>query len=111
MVKGAGVTLAQAAETWSTPGMDGVGAQKIGRHDGSFRFIAQLRGTSAEVNTWFTAIEALQATIGSVIDDWATTHANLLIIRVGERRKIAAKLPGTTLEAIGELEIIGRKAS
>ena len=112
MVKGgAGVSLAQRTEVWATPGMDGVGAQKVGKHDGAFRFLAVLYDTSANVDTWFAALEAVQATIGSIIDDWGTTHANCLIVHVGERHKKAARLPGGTLEAIGEIEITGRKTA
>lgn len=112
MVKnGSGTELKERIEAWATPGMDGVGAQKIGGHDGAFRFLAVLYGTSAEVNTWFAAIEALQGEIGSIVDDWNDTHASCLILHVGERRKKAAVLPGTTLAAIGELEITGRKTA
>lgn len=112
MVKrGAGVTLAQRTEIWATPGMDGVGAQKIGKHDGAFRFTAELYDTSGNVDTWFAAIEALQATIGTIIDDWGTSHTNCLIVHVGERIKEAATLPGSTLAAIGRIEVTGRKTA
>lgn len=111
MVKGAGASLAQRTETWATPGMDGVGVQKIGKHDGAFRFLAVLYGTSSAVDTWFAALEALQATIASIIDDWGVTHANCLIVNVGERRKTASILPGSTMEARGEIEIAGRKTA
>lgn len=109
--RGAGVNLAQRVETWSTPGMDGVGAQKIGKHDGAFRFLIKLYDTSANVDTWFAAIEALQGSIGTIVDDWGTSHTNCLITHVGERIKDAGQLPGSTLAAIGELDIVGRKTA
>ena len=111
MVKGAGTTLAQRTEIWATPGMDGVGAQKVGKHDGSFTFEAVKYDTSAAVDTWFAAIEALQSAIGTIVDDWGTSHTNCLIVQVGQRVKRAAKLPGDTLEAIGRLQIVGRKTA
>jgi hypothetical protein len=111
MVKGAGTTLAQRTEVWAFPGMDGVGAQKIGKHDGAFRFEAVLYDTSDLVDAWFAALEALQSNIGPIVDDWGVTHASCLITRVGERRKSAAQLPGSTLAAIGRMEIVGHKTA
>jgi hypothetical protein len=111
MVKGAGVELAQRTEVWATPGMDGVGAQNVGRHQGAMRFLAVLFDTSANVTDWFSDLEAKQGSIGTIVDDWGTSHTNCLIVHVGERIKRAAKLPGDSMEARGEMEIVARKTA
>lgn len=111
MVKGAGASLAERAEIWNTPGMDGVGAHQVGRHDGAFQFEAVLYGTSAAVDSWFESIEAQQAKIGTIVDDWGTNHSACLIVHVGQRIKQAATLPGSALEAIGRIVVTGRKTA
>jgi hypothetical protein len=109
MVKGQATTLKERLELWSTPGMDGVGVQKLGKHDGVFQFEVVMYGTGYDVDLWFAAIEDKQGKIGDIVDDWGVTNQNCLIERVGPRDKKAAKLPGNPLECIGRLEISGRK--
>lgn len=107
MVKGAGVELKTRTVTWSQPGFDGVGAQNVGKNDAPFRFLAILYGASVAVDTWFAAIEANRGTVGTIVDDWGTNHNNCLIVHVGERIKRAARLPGDSMEARGEIEVDG----
>lgn len=112
MVKRAGTTLKQGVEAWFTPGMGGVGAQNVGKHQGEARFLAVFYGNHISldpenINDWFAAIEGKQGEIGTIVDDWGTNYANFLILDVGERSKVAAQLPGSNLEAIGNLEIYG----
>ncbi len=82
--------LKERVSTWGLPGLDGYGAQRMGRGNAPFAFVAVLYGTEAAIDTWITRVAAIQAEIVSVIDDWNKPHAKLLVTRVEEPIKTPA---------------------
>lgn len=86
-VKGAARDPAERVVTYQVPGIDGVGAQLLGKGDSAFRFSAVLYGTSGELTTWIAAMVALKGDIVTIVDDWDVSHANCLIVRLGSPRK------------------------
>ena len=105
MVKGAAETLREQVEVWRQPGVDGVGAQTMGKSEGVSHFLAVIYDTNELVETWANSIRALAGTVGTIIDDWGTSHTNMLIARAGELNKKAAILPGSTMEARASIAI------
>ena len=105
MVKGAAETLREQVEVWRPPGVDGVGAQGMGKSEGVSHFLAVVYDTNAAVETWADGIRALAGTVQTIVDDWGTSHTNMLIARVGELNKKAAILPGSTMEARASIAI------
>lgn len=81
-LKGAAQGLRQQVMTWSTPGVDGQFALRLGFNEGEFSFTAILFDTEANAITWKTALEALQGTVVSITDDQGQVWPNCLISEV-----------------------------
>jgi hypothetical protein len=90
MVKGATRDPTERVESHQVPGIDGVGAQLLGKGDSAFRFRAIKYGTNAQMNTWIAALEAFKGDIVTIVDDWGDSHTKCLIMRVSLPRKTAA---------------------
>lgn len=105
-VRGSSTTLKERLDVYPVPGVDGLGAQKLGRSDSSFRFEAMRLSTHGTVAAWFASIEALQGTVVSVTDDWGKTHTGLLIVEVSEGVRTPNQAPGA-LGAIGRISVSG----
>ena len=105
MVKGNAETLREQVEVWRPPGVDGVGAQALGKSEGVSHFTAVLYDTNAAIETWANSLRALAGSVATIVDDWGVSHTNMLIQRVGELAKRAAQIPGSTVEAIGRVPI------
>lgn len=82
---------------WQIPGVDGVGAQAEGDGDSHLAVECIGFGTAAVIEAWFQGIEALQGTVVTVVDDWATTFSSLLVTRVGD----GTKRPRSNLDGNG----------
>ena len=72
----------QRVETWTVPGLDGVGAHLLGDNDGEWEFTLVRFDTKINVFTWAQQIEALQGTIVTIIDDWVATYVGMLVTGV-----------------------------
>jgi len=81
---------AQAVETWMVPGHDGTGVQTTGKHDSDAALRLVKYDTAANVETWLAAIEALQGTAVTLVNDWGDSYTNVLIRQVRPGRKRAA---------------------
>lgn len=81
-LKGYSDSLKQAIQTWNVPGLDGVGAQKIGRHAGRFQFRAIKFDTLANVESWAFNLEALQGQVVTAEDDRGIEYSGLLVQEV-----------------------------
>lgn len=90
-------TARQRVNVYALPGYPGLGATIYGASVTSYRFEAVLFDSLAAVNTWQGQLEALQGTIGTVIDDDGDTYANLFLWRSRARRKKAVIVPGSPL--------------
>lgn len=107
MVKGNARGLKQRVEVWQLPGIDGYGAHKVGQGDAEFSFLGIKYDTAANVQSWVAAIEALQGTVVSIVDDWGVTFTPCLIVSVGRPRRMAAVRPGSSYTCRGEIEVLG----
>ncbi len=87
-------------------GIDGHGAVQTGKGDSSYVLRAILYGTKAAINTWATAIEAMQGTVIAVENDFGDTHGSSLADRVTPPRKSAAKKPNSSQTTRGEMQIM-----
>jgi hypothetical protein len=81
-VKGTAAELKERVEAWQRPGIDGYGAQTVGKGDAPFAFTAVLYDTQENVESWIADLEALQGQVIDVTDDWGREHASLLVLRV-----------------------------
>ena len=100
----------QRVETFTVPGRNGIGAQKLGLNDGEWEFTLVRFDTSANCDTWAAAIEALQSTVITIIDDWADTYTGMLMTGVSAPKKVTA-IHAKALGATGvksEITIKGR---
>ena len=79
---------------WQNPGMDGYGAQTLGEGDAEFQVEAVLYDTTANIDTWAAAIEAMQGTVISIVDDRGTTHTSNLIVNVAAPMRTPALASG-----------------
>lgn len=107
-VKGAKTDLKERLEIWQVAGIAGFGAQKLGKGDSAFRFIAVKIDTKANISTWAGNIEDVSGTIVTITDDWAVAHTNCLVVSVSA----VARTPRIgTNNCRGEIEIRGVKTS
>jgi hypothetical protein len=101
-------TKKEHVEVWSVPGLAGAGMAVMGKSKAWSAFRLVLFGTSAEVETWIAAIEALSGTVVTVVDDWGTEFSNFGVVFVSEPDKRAAHQPGQTTEAVCVLTVEGQ---
>ncbi len=104
-------TLRTRVETWQNPGIDGYGAQTLGRGDAGIRFQAVKYDTLANIETWIGNIEAVQGTVVSVTDSSNVTFTNVLVTAVRVVDRSAAVIPGSTVTMRAELSVEGVKVS
>lgn len=105
IVRGEAPAKKERLRLWQVPGIDGYGAQAEGLGDSPFSFVGIKYGSRAAVEAWTAAIEALQGTVISVVNDWATTYTNCLIQHVSVPRITAAL--NTGVAARGEIRVEG----
>lgn len=93
LLRGVVEELKERVEVWNRVGFTGYGSHKLGDGESPFRFTAVEHDTSANLQTWFLALEALQGTIVSITDDLADTYTDMLITqvrRISKQRAIHA---------------------
>ena len=96
-------------QIWEVPGYDGFGALIMGKSGALFAFTVIKFGTGAQVQTWIDAVEAKKGSLVTIEDDWGTEHTGCLIRRMGTPAKEAAHIPGSAIEAWGQMVIEGVK--
>jgi hypothetical protein len=100
----------QRVETWVVPGLNGIGAQKLGLNDAEWEFTLVEFDTKANVFSWAASIEALQGTIITIVDDWDRTY--LLMLMTGASHPVRTPaIHAKTLGATGvrcEMTIKGK---
>jgi len=112
LLRGPAPALTEQVETWRVPGIDGIGAHKTGKAAEMYSFQAIEYGTSAEVETWYANLQLQVGKICTVTDDWGTAVTNILITRVTQLSKMAARLSASaTSIARGEVRIEGQKTN
>jgi len=82
MVKGEGVDNSERLDIYQVPGHDGYGAQKLGQGDSRWAFRGIHIDTLANVNTWIGLMLSAKSAVISIVDDFGTTHTNLLVNEV-----------------------------
>ena len=81
---------------WQRQGYSGYGAQLLGDGRAELIVAAVEFGTLTEINTWKTAIEALQSRVISLVNDRDETHSNLFCFQIDNPRQTRADTtPGT----------------
>lgn len=108
-VKGNIRDLKTRVTAYQQTGFGGWGAHVVGRGDSSFAFTAVLYERSGPIETWARAIESLQGTIISIVDDFGVTYFNCLVMRVGQPTKTTAIRPQdpVTSGARGQIDVMG----
>ena len=110
ILRGRSGGLKESVEVWEVPGQSGYGAMTLGDKDSPFRYDAIKFDTNANVTTWIAALEALQGTSVSIVDDFGDTLTNMLIQMLGQPDKQAVFMDGAT-KVRGQVEIVGVKLS
>jgi hypothetical protein len=106
-VRGDAPNPKQRVMLWQVPGIDGYGAQTMGKGETEFHFSAVLYGTRSAVGSWATAIQDKQGKICVIVNDWGTTYSRCLICKISPPKYIPIKIPGSTSDARGEFIIEG----
>ena len=101
-IRGVAGDLQLRVDTWQVPGIEGVGYHTLGKGGVRFGFTLIRLGTEAEVNTWRAAIEALVGGEHTLVDDWADSHTNMLVLSASQIDKQARK---GKVAARGEISI------
>lgn len=89
-------TLRQRTETWQTPGVDGYGAQTLGRGDSAIRFEVVKYDNRDNLETWIGNVEAVQGTVVSITDNDGVVFTNVLVTAVRVVERHVAYIPGGT---------------
>lgn len=71
-------------ETWTIPGLNGVGAAVVGAGGAPFTLTCVLFGTAANVLAWLAAVEALVGSLVTVVKDGAS-YPSVLVTACGPR--------------------------
>lgn len=105
-------SLKSVIETWRVPGLDGYGAQDLGKGNAPWQARAVEYDTSANIETWFAAIEALE---GSVISletgpGTAVIYSSLLVLDVRRVRRKTVLYEGND-RVRGEIALTGVKTT
>lgn len=108
-VKGFARSLKWRLDVWQVPGLNGYGAQNLGTGESEFSFTATYYGTAAAVNVFIAAIEALQGSTVTIVDDWGITYTYMMVTRVGPAARRTAVIPGTTTTTRVDIEVSGVK--
>ena len=74
---------------WQVPGVNGYGAKILGLGESEFRILVEIQSTSLGANTFYAAMEALQGSIVTIINDWGNIFTNCLLTRIGPPQKVA----------------------
>ena len=111
LLSGQAAALRERVETWIVPGLDGVGAQKMGKGEADFVFTAVKFELLAAINTWYSQLQSQQGKICTVTDDTATATANVLIKRVSQLDRRPAITAAAPLQLRGEARIEAEKVN
>ena len=97
------------SQVWRVPGLDGFGIALLGLGDSEFELVAVLASNNAGVDVWAALLQAKQATIVTIVDDFGNTFNGCFLESVGNVRKTAARVPGGSITVRGEIQIRGRR--
>lgn len=111
LLAGPASALRERVETWIVPGIDGVGAQKMGKGDAAFMFMAVKFGVLATINTWYANMQSQQGKICTVTDDTDTATANILIKQVSQLSRRPAITGAAPTQLRGEVRIEAEKVN
>jgi len=109
LLSGPAAELRERVETWIVPGLDGVGAQKMGKGEAEFTFTAIKFAVLATINTWYSQMQSQQGKICTVTDDTGTATANILIKRIGQLSRTPAITAAAPLQLRGVVQIEAEK--
>lgn len=101
-------TLREETHSFRMPGISGYGTLLLGAANGEFQITAIRFNTGAAVATWEAALQALQGSVVSIVDNLGKTHTHCLLERVGNAAITAAYNPDGTTHR-GEILIEGLK--
>jgi hypothetical protein len=97
-------------ELWTTPGFEGVGAQRLATVGGPFLFLLSLYDTDVKVEAWIASLEALAGQVVTIKTDLGMIYYHCLITVVSPPRREAAR-PGIggseSYESRCEIQISG----
>jgi hypothetical protein len=91
---------------WRIPGINGIGAQRVGRNDSAFEVVAIQYSSAADLQLWKASLEAMQGTIVSIVNDIGATSTGCLIVKMSPMRSTAAHAAGGITQR-GEIVVEG----
>jgi hypothetical protein len=94
IVRGNRTPQQERIETFEIPGIDGVGIHKYGKGGGQWQAEAAYYSSGANVEAWYVSLCELQGQIVIVINDWAVTIPDVLVLQVGPLQKMVAEGEG-----------------
>ena len=108
--RGVAPGLAKRTRLFSTPGVDGHGAQTLGQGAAPFLFRCQLTDTDGNIDTWQSNMEGTQGTIVTIENDIGDQYTNCFIqdIKVAKSKKAVLVASGATQYTLN-LDVIGVK--
>ena len=105
-IRGEVPPMKMRTRSWSTPGINGYGAQKLGLGDAEFELTGIYYGaTRAAVDIWLAAIAGLQGTVVTVVDDWGNSRTGCLLVKIGTPKVDYCE--GPSIKARAEVAIKG----
>jgi hypothetical protein len=93
-------------QLWRVPGLDGYGAQALGYNDSPFEVLAVLYSDAVGVESWKVALEGLQGSIVTIINDLGASFGGCLITKLSNMKNMAAYAAGG-ITARAEITIEG----
>jgi hypothetical protein len=104
-VRGVVPSLKEEAVVSRRPGMNGYEILLTGAGDSQGQLQATLRSTDAGCDTWIAALQALQGSSVTVVNDHGDTTTGVYVQRVSQPQKRAAYRPGTSLTTRADLTL------
>lgn len=82
LLKGNAEPQKMSSKTWRVPGRAGLGIMLMGENQSTFDYVAVVYEASG-AQTTIDALEALQGTVVTIVDEFGKSRTNCFIARVG----------------------------
>ncbi len=77
----------QRVKVWWRAGHNGRGAHKLGVNQAEWEFQLIFFGTDAQCDAWAISIDALQATVVTIVDSIPDSYTKMLIVTITNKQK------------------------
>jgi hypothetical protein len=104
-LKGVVPALKEEAAITRRPGMNGFEIHLTGQGDSQGRLRAVLYSNTAGCRTWEAAVQALQGTVVTVVNDHGDTTTGVYVVHAAPPERRAAYRPGATITQRSEIAL------